>query len=46
MARPMPVDYREAGVDIDAAEALVQRIKPLALSTRTPGVVADVGVKF
>ncbi len=39
----MAVTYRDAGVDIDAGDALVERIKPLASSTRIPEVVADVG---
>lgn len=39
----MAITYKQAGVDIDAGEALVERIKPLARSTRTPNVVADVG---
>ncbi len=39
----MAITYREAGVDIDAGEALVERIKPLARSTRIAEVVADVG---
>jgi phosphoribosylformylglycinamidine cyclo-ligase len=39
----MPVTYRDAGVDIDAGEDLVERIKPLAKSTRIPEVVSDVG---
>jgi phosphoribosylformylglycinamidine cyclo-ligase len=39
----MPITYRQAGVDIDAGDALVERIKPLARSTRTPHVLADVG---
>ena len=43
MGRGMAVDYRQAGVDIEAADALVERIKPLARSTRTEGVIADVG---
>ena len=29
--------YREAGVDIDAGNALVDRIKPMVRSTRRPG---------
>ena len=29
--------YAEAGVDIDAGEALVEAIKPLARATRRPG---------
>ncbi len=37
------ISYREAGVDIDAGDALVERIKPLAKMTRTPEVLADVG---
>ena len=39
----MSVTYRDAGVDIDAGDELVERIKPLARSTRIPEVVADVG---
>ncbi len=39
----MAVTYRQAGVDIDAGDALVERIKPLAKSTRIAEVVADVG---
>ena len=35
--------YRDAGVDIDAGDALVERIKPMARSTRRPEVLADVG---
>lgn len=35
--------YKAAGVDIDAAEALVERIKPLARSTDRPGVMAGIG---
>ncbi|MCA9582483.1 MAG: phosphoribosylformylglycinamidine cyclo-ligase, partial [Myxococcales bacterium] len=37
------ITYREAGVDIDAGEELVRRIKPLAESTRTPHVLDGVG---
>jgi phosphoribosylformylglycinamidine cyclo-ligase len=39
----MSLTYRDAGVDIDAGDELVERIKPLAMSTRIPEVVADVG---
>ena len=39
----MPLTYREAGVDIDAGDALVERIKPLAAATRIAEVVSDVG---
>ena len=31
------LSYRDAGVDIDAGNALVERIKPLAAATRRPG---------
>src|SRR5438552_4798911 len=39
----MPITYRDAGVDIDAGDALVERIKPLAKMTRIAEVVSDVG---
>ncbi len=35
--------YRESGVDIDAGEALVDAIKPLAQGTRRPGADAQLG---
>ena len=35
--------YAEAGVDIDAGEALVEAIKPMAKSTRRPGSDAGLG---
>ncbi|MEX0299536.1 MAG: phosphoribosylformylglycinamidine cyclo-ligase [Kordiimonas sp.] len=35
--------YKSAGVDIDAGEALVENIKPLAASTRRSGADADLG---
>jgi phosphoribosylformylglycinamidine cyclo-ligase len=38
-----PVSYRDAGVDIDAGNALVEAIKPLAKATRRPGADADLG---
>ncbi len=38
-----PLDYRSAGVDIDAGNALVERIKPVAARTRIPGVLAGLG---
>src|SRR5215470_10769770 len=38
-----PISYRDAGVDIDAGNALVQAIKPLAKSTRRPGADAALG---
>ena len=39
----MAITYRQAGVDIDAADRLIERIKPLARSTRIPEVVGGVG---
>ena len=39
----MAITYRQAGVDIDAGDELVERIKPLAARTRHPLVMADVG---
>ena len=38
--RPNGLTYAQAGVDIDAGNALVERIKPLAKSTRRPGADA------
>jgi phosphoribosylformylglycinamidine cyclo-ligase len=38
-----PVTYRDAGVDIDAGNALVAAIKPLARATQRPGADADLG---
>lgn len=35
--------YAEAGVDIDAGNALVERIKPAARQTQRPGVVSGLG---
>src|SRR6185312_8914974 len=35
--------YRTSGVDIDAGEALVEEIKPLARATSRPGVVGGLG---
>lgn len=35
--------YRDAGVDIDAGDALVDRIKPMAARTMRPGVMAGIG---
>ena len=37
------LDYRSAGVDIAAGNALVERIKPVAARTRIPGVLAGLG---
>jgi len=35
--------YRSAGVDIEAGEAAVERIKPLVRSTYRPEVIGDIG---
>ncbi len=35
--------YRDAGVDIEAGDALVEAIKPIAYSTRRAGVLAGLG---
>lgn len=35
--------YKQAGVDIEAGDALVSRIAPLAARTRRPGVMAGLG---
>jgi phosphoribosylformylglycinamidine cyclo-ligase len=39
----MSIDYRQSGVDIDAGNEAVRRIKSLARSTYTPGVLSGVG---
>ncbi|HXU67221.1 MAG TPA: phosphoribosylformylglycinamidine cyclo-ligase, partial [Casimicrobiaceae bacterium] len=38
-----PLSYRDAGVDIDAGDALVERIKPYARRTLRPEVLAGIG---
>ncbi len=35
--------YKDAGVDIDAGNALVERIKPMVAQTRRPEVLAGIG---
>lgn len=37
------LSYRDAGVNIDAGNALVERIKPLAARTHRPGVLGNLG---
>jgi len=37
------ITYREAGVDIDAGDALVERIKPLVRRAQRPEVLAGIG---
>src|SRR5262245_10688056 len=39
----MAIDYRQSGVDIDAGNEAVRRIKVLAKGTYTAGVVSGVG---
>ena len=38
-----PISYKDAGVDIVAGDALVERIKPLAKKTMREGVLAGIG---
>ncbi|MDO4768842.1 MAG: phosphoribosylformylglycinamidine cyclo-ligase [Brachymonas sp.] len=38
-----PISYKDAGVDIDAGDALVDRIKPLAKKTLREGVLGGIG---
>jgi phosphoribosylformylglycinamidine cyclo-ligase len=37
------MDYKQSGVDIDAGNEVVRRIKMLARATATPGVVSELG---
>jgi len=37
------LSYADAGVDIDAGENLIEKIKPMAKSTKRPGAGADLG---
>jgi phosphoribosylformylglycinamidine cyclo-ligase len=43
MSKPHSYTYRDAGVDIDAGDALVERIKPLVARTMRPEVLAGIG---
>jgi phosphoribosylformylglycinamidine cyclo-ligase len=40
---PVSLTYRDSGVDIDAGDALVEAIKPIAKRTQRPGVLAGIG---
>ena len=40
---PVPLTYRDAGVDIDAGNALVERIKPLVKRSFRPEVMGGLG---
>jgi phosphoribosylformylglycinamidine cyclo-ligase len=39
----MAITYKDAGVDIDAGDSLVERIRPLARSTMRPEVLGGIG---
>jgi phosphoribosylformylglycinamidine cyclo-ligase len=41
--RSSAVDYRRAGVDIEAGNETVRRIRSIAQGTFTPGVLSDIG---
>jgi len=43
MTQPQHYTYRDAGVDIDAGDELVERIKPLVRRTMRPEVLAGIG---
>ena len=43
MSGPTPLTYRDAGVDIDAGDQLVENIKPFARRTMRPEVLAGIG---
>ena len=43
MTEKRSLTYRDAGVDIDAGDALVDRIKPAAARTQRPGVLSGLG---
>jgi phosphoribosylformylglycinamidine cyclo-ligase len=42
-SQPNGLTYAEAGVDIDAGNAMVDAIKPLVRATRRPGADAEIG---
>ncbi len=39
----LPLSYKDSGVDIDAGDALIERIKPFARKTLRNGVLAGIG---
>ncbi|HKT71376.1 MAG TPA: phosphoribosylformylglycinamidine cyclo-ligase [Steroidobacteraceae bacterium] len=43
MTKTSGITYRDAGVDIDAGDELVERIKPLVRRTQRPEVLAGIG---
>jgi len=42
-SKSQSLNYRDAGVDIDAGNDLIEQIKPLAAATKRPGVMAGLG---
>ncbi|MGD1037627.1 MAG: phosphoribosylformylglycinamidine cyclo-ligase [Roseiarcus sp.] len=42
-SQPQNLTYADAGVDIDAGAAMVERIKPIVRATRRPGADAEIG---
>ena len=46
MTQNTSLSYRDAGVDIDAGDALVDRIKPLAKKTLRDGVLGGLRRAF
>jgi phosphoribosylformylglycinamidine cyclo-ligase len=43
VSEPVRIDYKAAGVDIDAGNETVRRIRALAKGTFTPDVLSDIG---
>jgi phosphoribosylformylglycinamidine cyclo-ligase len=43
MSPDLPLTYKDAGVDIDAGDLLVERIKPLARGTARAGLLGGIG---
>jgi phosphoribosylformylglycinamidine cyclo-ligase len=43
MAKRQSLTYKDAGVDIDAGDELVERIKPFAKATARPGLLGGLG---
>jgi len=43
LSEQQSLNYKSAGVDIEAGNSLVERIKPIAARTRTAGVMAGLG---
>lgn len=43
MTKTTGLSYKDAGVDIEASNSLIERIKPYAKSTQRPGVLSGLG---